>query len=343
MARRLVTCSGLFLLVVSNCLGEVGGHLVFTTGQSLAEGQFGGDGGDGYENSFSNPYGILPLYKGSPYPRWIRWWNKNTNQWAAYDIENNSGGVDGLGRTKVYHRPDVFMGPAIIEMCLAHDSELPYLWHYASTDSDKSYLELKKGTPYFDNFVRMLGGPVYRQTEHVINWATQVIGHGERDTALGTDVGTYSAYLKEWRDDFVASAKSVGLEPLRTYLYQTQAHTFYRQSTLGGPGQAQLLAHEELPEAFTLCTLLYPMETADGIHLTKLSYFKLGHYFAKAWFSENILEERWEPLRPKALQIVDADTIAIIFFVLEPPLVFDAVSITHSGNYGFEYGDDGGA
>lgn len=321
------------------------GHLIFTTGQSLAERRFAGDGGDGVENSFSDPYGVLPLFMGSPSPNTVRWWDINISSWNAYDIQHNSGGIDTEGRTKVYHRPDIFMGMAINGFLRSRGSESVYLWHYPSTVSNKSYLELKKGTPYFDNLINMLGGPVYKRRERPIRWATQVIGHGERDTALQTGDTTYLSYLIEWRDDFKDAIGTVSenVLPQRTYLYQTQSHTFYNQATPSGPGRAQLAAHELYPRDFSLCTPLYPLETTDGIHLTKMPYFKLGHYFAKAWMKEVVDGQRWESLRPLKVMQAGPSTIAVVFNVPVPPLVFDTNVVTDPGHYGFESEDTGGA
>lgn len=317
-------------------------YFIWAVGQSLTEGQgdFSTVAGGSDVNSFGSPTTVTPLFTGHPFYQYNRTFRLgDTNVWEPFSID------DGNNLGRIYHKPDMFMGMAINKWLEEEFGDVSYFMQANSALSAKPYNDLKKPQSPYTNGQVFITTSVYGQREglRTVGLSTQYIGHGENDTAANVSIQQYLNYLLEWRRDFETDAGPNSTRLSRSYIYQTNSHTFYNSTTPRGPSKAQLRAHTDYSSKFTLFAPNYFLPYTDGVHLTKLGYWMLGHYAAKAWYSENIDGARWEPVRPKAAWFIDSTHVAIRFHVPVAPLVLDDSVVSDPGNYGFEYEDGGSA
>jgi hypothetical protein len=207
-----------------------------------------------------------------------------------------------------------------------------------------AYAGLKKGTAaYAAGIAQVTAAKALTANSgesYLVRAVTNV--HGESDhIALNAN---YAQDLLEWQNDYDTDVRAITGQTERVPMLQTQmsSWTKYGQASSIIP-MAQLNASTASNGAILLVGAKYHVQyTADGVHLTSEGYRHMGEYYAKVYRRVILEGKTWEPVRPKQVALT-GDTIAVTFYVPEPPLVLDTTLVTNPGDFGFEYRDDSGA
>ena len=146
-----------------------------------------------------------------------------------------------------------------------------------------------------------------------------------------------SAELIAWQRDYQAGVEGVvgptGRLPL-----------LVGQCSHCAPARAldELAAHTRAPGDVVVVGPSYALPYADDCtHLTSHGARWLGEYFGKAYARIVLEGERWEPVRPRAVDVL-GEAIRVRFHVLHPPLTFDTQRVGDPGDLGFEVLDAAG-
>ena len=162
--------------------------------------------------------------------------------------------------------------------------------------------------------------------------------HGEGDGNMGN--ASYDKNLAQWLDDFTADIQILTGQKEQPVMLacQTSSAAGYKKTAATRHQFTtpflQLKASAEHPRIFLVCPK-YQFSYKDYAHILANDTKWLGEYYAKV--KKIVVDEGrdWLGLRPKALTKIDDRTVEIDFYVPVAPLVFDEVSVSNPGNYGF--------
>jgi len=206
-----------------------------------------------------------------------------------------------------------------------------------------AYESLKKGTEPYTNSIAAVKGArkaALEQYGTTLQVPALLVVHGETDL----NNQHYAADMEQWRSDYQADINAItgSSNTLKMFHSQTDAWT----AVNGVSGHFSAFMQLELHEADTNHILVGPKyflpHNADGTHLINTSYRTLGEYYAKAWYKQIVLRQKYEPVRP-VKAVLKGNTIEVTFTGNVGNLVLDESLVSNPGNYGFEYYDEAGS
>lgn len=177
--------------------------------------------------------------------------------------------------------------------------------------------------------------------------AVQALGwmQGESN-ATGTTAAYLSAFqamLADYRADI--PVKTGQISPIPVFVYQLSSE---QESYTPGPtlrpanvSQAFFEASNSDPNVL-IATPMYWVPHSDKVHFNQSYAPQLGMHWGKAFYKRVVRGEKWRPLEPRRVTKISARVLVVAFNVPEGPLVFDTVTVTNPGDYGFKVEDDSG-
>lgn len=163
----------------------------------------------------------------------------------------------------------------------------------------------------------------------------------------GTDgshksVTSYADGLLEWQRDYEAGVKAITGQSIDVPLLVSQ-FSGWNDIATSAVTQFQYEAHVRSEGKVVLVTPAYTMDwDVDCRHYSSHGERQLGAYFAKAYARIVLEGRRWEPVRPREVEL-EGSTITARYHVPVPPLVLDTERVVDPGDYGFEVVDEAGA
>ncbi|WP_344974774.1 hypothetical protein [Compostibacter hankyongensis] len=230
-------------------------------------------------------------------------------------------------RTRRFDRPDfslLLSSPAQGSMSAeALTDEGPY-WERFKRDVRAGYaLATARGKPYNVPFIL---------------W-----NQGERDIDLKTSPEIYKARLRAFRSKADRFIKSVTHQKNNVWLvlYQTVSHNVRKAA--GNPTIANAQYELAREDSFiTMSNTTYQLPySGDHVHFTNAGSKWNGACYAVA--CKRMLADggNWRPVFVKNA-VRSGRTVRLTFHVPVPPLVWDTVTVTNPGNFGFRLFDDNG-
>lgn len=205
-----------------------------------------------------------------------------------------------------------------------------------------AYAEIKRGgglPVYSEMLNQVMRARVLCTGTHTVD--AIILVHGEADHMDGTAQAVYEAGVAELQDDLetdiLAMTGQAGVLPLFTT--QIANWTWYDDATSVIP-QAQWNASKDNADVHLVAPHYFLPHDVNGLHLTHISYRRLGEYFAKAIWTVVTDEGTWTPLQPATCTRTGA-VITLTFDIPGTALVLDDTNVDDPGNYGFEYADNG--
>ncbi|WP_428925065.1 hypothetical protein [Marinibacterium sp. SX1] len=195
-----------------------------------------------------------------------------------------------------------------------------------------AYAAIRKGQPAYANAMAAVAAHVRLARaaglRPVVPFVTMV--HGESDAGLSR--AAYAGHLREFLADLRADIRAATGQAQAPFLLigQTGAQHWGRVSDVA-------LAQLEVSGADILCAgPKYQWDFSDPLHLTSDGYRRMGEQMG-AMAAARLAGQRAGPLRPVALERVDARRIRLRFEVPVPPLRIDpAQGVGDPGDCGIE-------
>lgn len=198
--------------------------------------------------------------------------------------------------------------------------------------------------------------PVYQQCIDQVRYGSYLSGgnhvralfviHGEGDGNQSNQ--NYDQNLKEWLDDYNADIRAVNGQQDNIVMLtcQTSSASGYKSATNRDQFVTpflQLKASKEHHDII-LVTPKYWMTYKDYAHIDATSTRLLGEYYAKVYRHAVINGNKWQPLQPDKITVIN-NKIVIDLIVPKPPIVFDTAKVIENAsntNKGFVIKNAGG-
>lgn len=168
---------------------------------------------------------------------------------------------------------------------------------------------------------------------------TRYINQGWENNTRGTgDKQEYKKYFTKLIDDMTDDVKAVYHQTNDPLFITYQCGAQYTSSYDVSIGMAQLETANSDPRA-VMAAPVYPVSDRGG-HLCPNGSRWFGEMMAKAYIKTVLKGEKWKPLQPERIS-KGKNFIDIDFYVPEPPLRMDTLTLEKAANYGFEVRENG--
>lgn len=160
----------------------------------------------------------------------------------------------------------------------------------------------------------------------------------ESNTPATKDKQAYKNYFTNLISDMTGDVMNVYHQSKAPVFITYQCGAQYTREFDVSVGMAQLEAANSDPRV-VLASPVYPVCDRGG-HLCPNGSRWFGEMMAKVYFKTVIKGEKWKPLQPAKI-IKGKNYIDIDFYVPEPPLRLDTLTLEKANNYGFQVRDAG--
>ena len=204
------------------------------------------------------------------------------------------------------------------------------------------YNFIKKGTVNYSNGLTQLNAAFNLAIASNIPYRVPAVTviHGESDEQYNVTATQYAGYLVEFQNDYNNDVKSVTSQSDDVIMFTDQMSSWSHYSkVVPSTALGQWIAARDNPSKIVLVTPKYILDYADGVHLRKYSYRRLGEYYGKVMKKVLVDKQPWLPLSPSLITI-SGNVITAKFNVPVAPLAFDSTAVDFQANNGFEYYDN---
>ncbi|HIF9551115.1 TPA: hypothetical protein ACX6S2_003439 [Photobacterium damselae] len=197
---------------------------------------------------------------------------------------------------------------------------------------------ISKGTSAWNNGLWQVKEGERLSDASDVSYQVQALGWIQGESNRKDTHDEYLAKLVKMHDDFyidVAEITGQLWKPLM-YVYQLDSEQFWEEGVDLEPSVASaLLTASNTIDSIKMVSPTYFIDHRDGVHFNDKGYAHYGQMWGKVLYRSLYRGEEWNPLQPVNSYIINKNKIVIEFNVPEPPLVFDNVTVTDPGNYGF--------